>query len=132
MPNWRLHPLGGLPVELWIIIIDYLPRQSLRACLQVCRVWHDIAVRPLFSTVKLCFLGLLPSSFNATSSQHPGDNKEVLRFYDIASDSIQILNHMVNTPSFARAVKRLFVNISKGPLDAEKRMSILSRWKASS
>jgi hypothetical protein len=43
----------GFPAEIWAMIVEDLPPSSQRSCLSVSHLLHDIAIRPLFSMIKL-------------------------------------------------------------------------------
>jgi hypothetical protein len=72
-----------LPAEIWGIIVEHLPRSSQRSCLSVSRSFHDLAMRPIFSTIDLYL--------------HP------------ESHALDILDRVANDREFAMLVKKLAV-----------------------
>ncbi|KIJ65958.1 hypothetical protein HYDPIDRAFT_27170 [Hydnomerulius pinastri MD-312] len=106
-----------LPVELWLLAMRYLPRESLQSCLQVCREWHDVAVTLLFFTTRIYF----GSSWYELHTEHSELGQRELE-ERLAYKSSEILDCVMTTPSFARAIKCLIVCASGDePLVFEKR-----------
>ena len=65
-------------------------------CLSVCQAWHMISIHLLFSTVHIHFG--LPPDFTRNTNE-----------LQLMSQSWDILDHISNNDSFARAVKNIAV-----------------------
>ncbi|KAH9925772.1 uncharacterized protein B0H18DRAFT_1211335 [Fomitopsis serialis] len=50
-----MHLSGQIPPEIWQMVLRYLPQSTTRECLFVSRVFHDLAARSLFSTLRIQF-----------------------------------------------------------------------------
>jgi hypothetical protein len=95
-----------LPVELWHETFRHLQRSEQRAVLGVSRIFHDIAMRFLFSTVKIYFTAWdayteagAPPSFVRTRYE-----SELL-----LNTSWEILDYIVDNSTFAQVVKKVIV-----------------------
>ncbi|KAI6046351.1 hypothetical protein EDC04DRAFT_2630174 [Pisolithus marmoratus] len=105
---------GGIPIELWLMIMKLLPRKSVRSCLQVCRTWHDIALTLLFSTVKLHLLG------SGLAFYHDCARQKQINAMLLSDRTWEILDHIASNSTFARAIKFIIVYASAGSLTFEK------------
>ncbi|KAI6029313.1 hypothetical protein PISMIDRAFT_679883 [Pisolithus microcarpus 441] len=105
---------GGLPLELWLMVMKLLPNRSARSCLQVCRSWHDMALTVLFRTVKLHFLGPGLAFYDDCSTQ-----QKVLSV-PISERSWEILDYIATNSTFGKAIKYIVVYASVAPLAFEK------------
>ena len=99
-----------LPVELWRIILFFLPRSDQRTCLHVCNALHDIALSYLFRRVDI-FLG---SWYNACDpiKLKPHALNTLYVSPDSVSDScrrdhasMDILSRISTDPHFAGLIK---------------------------
>jgi hypothetical protein len=84
------------------IIVELLPLSSQRSCLSVSRLFHDLAMRPIFSVIKL---------------YHDGP------FHVDARGRLKMLDRLANDRKFAMLVRKLVV-FSSGRF-APKHKSIL-------
>ncbi|KAM5534146.1 hypothetical protein V8D89_012166 [Ganoderma adspersum] len=98
-----------LPTELWYRIIHFLPTTDQNACLSVSKMLHDIAVKYVFSHV-IITLGLWRRDDELEdgmdSSPTPYD---LLASRKIARANYALLRHIMQTPGFARHIKKLTV-----------------------
>ncbi|CCM03452.1 uncharacterized protein FIBRA_05585 [Fibroporia radiculosa] len=101
-PMLDISRTSQLPPELWEDIIKYSTPSSLRACLSVSRLFHDLAVRFLFSTIHIQFGALSPHGLSPEEHE-----RRVARNCSIGSD---ILCYIASKPSFAVVVKKIVVH----------------------
>ncbi|KAI6120356.1 hypothetical protein EV401DRAFT_1955980 [Pisolithus croceorrhizus] len=106
---------GGMPMELWLMVMKLLPKKSVRSCLQVCRSWHDMALTVLFSTVKLHFFGPGLSFYDDYVRQ-----QQVLELPGLSDRSWEILDYITTNSTFAQAIKFIIVYASADSLTFEK------------
>ncbi|KAJ6491789.1 hypothetical protein C8R47DRAFT_1319541 [Mycena vitilis] len=106
-----------LPVEMWTEIVHYLPNS--RPMLSVNRLLHDIALRILFSTVKIYFMHGEPGFYML--------NTESERYVEESSHyflhrSWELLHCIITNPVFGDVVKTMSVNaFTDGPAIFEQR-----------
>lgn len=105
---------GGIPVELWLMVMKLLPKKSVRSCLHVCRIWHDIALTLLFSTVKLHFMGPDLAFYGDFSRQ------KQINAMPLTDRTWEILDHIPSNSTFARTIKYIIVYASDYNLCFEK------------
>ncbi|KAJ7503042.1 hypothetical protein B0H11DRAFT_1854265 [Mycena galericulata] len=111
--------MSVLPTEMWADIVQYLPPSRRRDMLRVSRLLHDIALRLVFSTVKIYFMHGDPAFFML--------NTENERYVVETSDytlhrSWEILHCIITKPLFANAIKTLSVHaFTDGPAVFEQR-----------
>ncbi|KAJ7209788.1 hypothetical protein GGX14DRAFT_499322, partial [Mycena pura] len=111
--------MAFLPVELYTEIIHHLPPSRRPVLLSVSRLLHDIAIRFVFSTVKIYFMHGGPGFYML--------NTENERYVTETSDyflrrSWDILFHIITKPSFAQVVRTLSVHaFTDGPAVFEQR-----------
>lgn len=86
-----------LPVETWSYIAGYLPASEQLKLLHVSRLFHDIALRFVFSTVRIHLAG---SDWEMT------DADDIQRLMHRSWD---ILQRIIWDPGFAKVVKTLSV-----------------------
>ena len=101
-----------LPVELWRIILLFLPRSDQRTCLHVCNALHDIALSYLFRRVDV-FLGswytardpikLTPDALDTLYVSPNSVSDSCFRHHD----SMDILSRISTDPHFAGLVKNI-------------------------
>ncbi|KAH9900680.1 hypothetical protein C8Q73DRAFT_636490 [Cubamyces lactineus] len=96
-----------LPVELWHMIVQFLPRDDQRTILFVSKPLHDYALSLLFSRVNIC-LGLWsPEGLVGSSFYEDMDEEEGLeRQHNI---TWEILRRISRDPQFAQLVKVMYV-----------------------
>ncbi|KAJ7270061.1 hypothetical protein B0H12DRAFT_1094270 [Mycena haematopus] len=107
----------ALPVEMWTEIAHYLP--SPRQMLFVSRLLHDIAIRRLFSTVKIYFMHGDPGFFmlNTENERYVRETSDYL-----LNRSWELLSYIATNPAFANAVKTMGVHaFTDGPAVFEHR-----------
>ena len=93
-----------LPVELWRIILQFLHRRDLRSVFATCRSFHDMVLKLLFSTVKFHFTAWDKVQENPLFLYNPEDALLLV------NRTWEILDHIVEEPSFAHVVKRIVVH----------------------
>ncbi|KAF9529719.1 hypothetical protein CPB83DRAFT_852050 [Crepidotus variabilis] len=96
----------ALPPEVWSHVLRESPKSSLVSLLSVCSIFHDIAVRYLFSSIKIYFVGVRRGEV-MLNTNHRHWVEEVAR--KLMIKSWELLNHISEEPSFARVVKSLTV-----------------------
>ncbi|KAJ7772069.1 hypothetical protein DFH07DRAFT_913846 [Mycena maculata] len=109
-----------LPVEMWTDIVQYLPHSRRRDMLRVSRLLHDIAIRLVFSTVKIYFLHGDPVFFmlNTENERYVVETSDYL-----LHRSWEMLHCIITRPLFANVVKTLSVHgFTDGPAVFERRM----------
>ncbi|KAF7351036.1 hypothetical protein MSAN_01665900 [Mycena sanguinolenta] len=107
----------ALPVEMWTEIVYHLP--SSRQMLHVSRLLHDIAIRRLFSTVKIYFMHGEPGFYmlNTENERYVRETSDYL-----LNRSWELLDHISTTPAFANAIKTMSVHaFTDGPAVFERR-----------
>ncbi|KAM5537235.1 hypothetical protein V8D89_009168 [Ganoderma adspersum] len=105
MATQSLH--ASLPTELWYPIISGLPSLDQRTCLSVSKTFHDIASKYVFSHVAIS-LGLWrPFEYEIEYEDLSPEEKVAMKRQ--ANASYEILRHIMDTPDFARKVKKLCV-----------------------
>lgn len=91
-----------LPNETWTQIIGYLPHARQIPLLHVSRNFHDIAIRYIFSTVKIYFMG---QEFREMYiSPALGETIDM-----VMHQSWEILHHITQNYKFACVVKSIAV-----------------------
>ncbi|KAJ7496853.1 hypothetical protein FB451DRAFT_1359376 [Mycena latifolia] len=108
-----------LPVELWADIVQFLPPSKRRDMLCVSRLLHDIALRLVFSTVKIYFMHGEPGFFmlNTENERYVRETSDYL-----LHRSWEILHCIITKPLFASVVKTLSVHaFTDGPAVFEQR-----------
>ncbi|KAJ7188761.1 hypothetical protein C8R46DRAFT_1055704 [Mycena filopes] len=108
---------NALPVEMWTDIVYYLPHP--RDVLRVSRLLHDIAIRRLFSTVKIYFMSgdLGYVMLNTENDRYVRETSDY-----ILNRSWEMLHCILTNPVFANAVKTLSVHgFTDGPAVFEHR-----------
>jgi len=89
-----------LPAETWSAIIEFLPLSQQRPCLFVSRLHHDLAIRFLFSVVKVHFISeSLEETFGCGHNVAPS----------LMARSWEILDYIAHEPNFAKVVKTVVV-----------------------
>jgi hypothetical protein len=98
---------NALPVEIWNKIIEYLPSAHQRDVLLVSRFFHDVAVRLLFSFIRIYFIGgdHAFTMLDTDDAQYTQETMELLMHR-----SWEILNHIAQEPNFARVVRSISVH----------------------
>ncbi|KAI0640854.1 hypothetical protein C8Q79DRAFT_920710 [Trametes meyenii] len=96
-----------IPLELWHLILQSIPRDDQRNCLHVSRTLHSIAQAILFARVTITFgLWRVQGPTTGTDEDDPDDAHELERHETI---SWQILRHITKDPEFAGVIKKLYV-----------------------
>lgn len=111
---------AALPVEMWTDIVQYLPPSRRRDMLRVSRLLHDIALRLVFSTVKIYFMHGDPVFYmlNTENERYVVETSDYL-----LNRSWEILHCIITNPIFANVVKTLSVHaFTDGPAVFEQRM----------
>jgi hypothetical protein len=85
-----------IPTEIWSAIIERLPTSEQKTCLSVSRLHHDLAVRFLFSIIKIYFTRELSGLLEEEETR-------------LMSHSWEILDHITHKRHFANAVKKIVV-----------------------
>jgi hypothetical protein len=95
-------PEPRLPVEVWGMIIEYLPLYDQKSCLFVSRLFHDLAIRPIFSLIKV-YLGW------------PFWNEDVVddEVDWLKRRTLDLLDKLLSDKGFANLVKKLVVYHSR-------------------
>ncbi|KAJ7072184.1 hypothetical protein C8F01DRAFT_233256 [Mycena amicta] len=102
-----------LPIELYTEIVRCLPRAHRTLLLSVSRTLHNVALRFIFSTVKI-YLMHGRHSFTMLNTENERYVVETSAF--CSHRSWEILQHIISTPSFASVVKTLSVHaFTDGP-----------------
>ncbi|CAK5281854.1 unnamed protein product [Mycena citricolor] len=112
-------PMSQLPVEIWDMIIQNVPQHHRPTLLGVSRLFHEIALRSVFSTVKIFLVhgepGLL--MLNTESERYVEDVSDH-RF----NESWDILHCIITNPLFASVVRTMSVHaFTDGPAIFEQR-----------
>jgi len=96
-----------LPVETWSAIVDCLSVNQQRNLLLVNRLLHDVALRTLFSVVKIFFMRGDPGLYmlNTTSERYLEDTSLALMHR-----SWELLHCIITQPNFAKVVRTLCVH----------------------
>lgn len=102
---------SSLPVETWSAIVDRLSFNQQRNLLFVNRLLHDIALRSLFSVVKIYFMRGHPGLYmlNTVSERYLEDTSSVLM-----QRSWELLHCITTQPGFAKIVRTLCVHAFAG------------------
>ena len=101
-----------LAVELWHIIVQFLPREDQKTILFVSKPLHDYALSLLFSRVTICLglwrlYGLVPNPFHQDmDEEEESEQGQLERQHNIAWE---ILRRISRDPQFARIVKVMSV-----------------------
>ncbi|KAJ6589934.1 hypothetical protein DFH09DRAFT_976452 [Mycena vulgaris] len=114
-----MAPMAVLPVEMWTDIVQYLPPSNRLNMLRVSRLLHDIAIRLVFSTVKIYFMHGEPGFFmlNTENERYVRETSDYL-----LHRSWEMLHCIITQPLFANAVKTLSVHaFTDGPAVFEQR-----------
>lgn len=111
-----------LPTELWYRIIHFLPTTDQKTCLSVSRTQHDIAVKYVFSHV-IITLGLWRREDEFEDTEFAPSPLQVHASKEIARANYALLRHIMQTPDFARHVKKLSVRayslFERAPMEYE-------------
>ncbi|KAI0665521.1 hypothetical protein C8Q78DRAFT_1064264 [Trametes maxima] len=96
-----------IPLELWYLILQSIPRDDQRSCLQVSRTLHSVAQGILFARVTITF-GLWRAQGPAMGAEEddPDDANELERQETM---SWQILRHITADAEFAGVIKKIYV-----------------------
>lgn len=100
-----------LPVETWSAVVDCLSVNQQRNLLFVNRLLHDLALRTLFSVVKIYFMRGEPGMYmlNTTSERYLEDTSLLL-----VERSWELLHRITTQPNFAKVVRTLCVHAFSG------------------
>ncbi|KDR75652.1 hypothetical protein GALMADRAFT_1330752 [Galerina marginata CBS 339.88] len=95
-----------LPPEVWDHILGDLPQPQVPKLLEVCSMFHDIALRSLFSSIKIYFIGgtLGMQMLNTTHADWIDETA-----IKLMCKSWEMLNHICQDRRFARVVKSITV-----------------------
>ncbi len=97
---------SALPLEIWSHILKEVPKHNLSPLLGVCSTFHDIAVRYLFSSIKIYFIGGY-RGVNMLNAPEEGWLEEISQ--RLMTKSWEILNHISQDPRFASIVRSITV-----------------------
>ncbi|KAF9486032.1 hypothetical protein BDN70DRAFT_822873 [Pholiota conissans] len=100
-------PYGrSMPPEIWSHVLDNVPRTLLPNLLSVCSQFHDIAIRTIFASIKIYFLGGRRGmeALNTFDTSWTAETATKL-----ICKSWEILNRICQDPQFARVVKSITV-----------------------
>ncbi|KAF7315522.1 hypothetical protein MIND_00067500 [Mycena indigotica] len=113
-----------LPVELYAEIAQSLPAHHLKKLLSVSRLLHDVALRLLFSTVKIYFMHGEHGYYMLNTE----NERYVVETSEFCSNrSWEMLLHIITTPAFARVIKTFSVHaFTDGPQIFEYRTLALA------
>ena len=97
--------------DLWVDIVQQLPRDTARTCLSVSRHFHDLALRVVFARVSLSFeafeLQYYPDVVVLRNSDLIYGRQEVQR-----RRARELLERMANDASLASAIQTLQIHAS--------------------
>ncbi|KAH9912463.1 uncharacterized protein B0H18DRAFT_1053829 [Fomitopsis serialis] len=88
-----------LPLEIWQIVLSQTSPATTRKCLAVSRLFHDLAARIVFSTLRIQF-GCWEASYDLLDEPFEGDR---------GCRSCCVLLHTITDPVFASYVKHLHI-----------------------
>jgi hypothetical protein len=95
--------MSHLPLELWYLVAENTPQNQLKSFLGISRLHRSIALKLLFSSVKVFFGAPEIREIEMTSE----DAEEL---YECSMRTTwEILNAISRDPSFAQAVKKLTI-----------------------
>ena len=100
-----------LPAELWIQIIRELPSHYQRSCLPVSKLFHDISLQCIFTSINVR-LGLARDFYIADEDRWcPQNNQEEAEADAAICRSCELLQHIVRSPwsGLALAVRNVSV-----------------------
>ncbi|CAA7258956.1 unnamed protein product [Cyclocybe aegerita] len=95
-----------LPIEIWSHILRQVPKSNLSQVLEVCSLFHDLAVPILFESIKIYFM----NGQNGLSMLNTDDSlwmEEIA--YKLMRRSWELLNHIAHNLRFASYVKSITV-----------------------
>ncbi|PPQ87473.1 hypothetical protein CVT25_008209 [Psilocybe cyanescens] len=95
-----------LPPEIWNQILGEVPQTHLPKLLDTCSLFHDIAIKSLFSSIKVYFIGG-EMGLQMLNTLHADWTEETAM--KLMCKSWEILNHICQEPRFARIVKSITV-----------------------
>ncbi|KAH9829840.1 uncharacterized protein C8Q71DRAFT_390639 [Rhodofomes roseus] len=98
-PEPESFSCGRLPPEMWQTVLSHLPQSTTPECLFVCRLFHDLAARLLFATVRIEF-GSWKLMCGVDDNTPEGE---------IGRRSSCLLLRIITDPIFASYVKHLYV-----------------------
>ena len=97
---------SNLPPEVWARVLEEVPRPYLPALLAVCSQFHDIAIRRLFASIKIYFMGgKRAQKMLNTNDAYWVDSIAI----DFMRKSWEMLNHIRHDRRFSRVVKSVTV-----------------------
>lgn len=103
-----MFEITALPPELWQLVLDEMSSADKRACLGAFRFFRTLALRSLFSTIRLHF-GCWEYFHQ---SQSDFNNEHYNRIDDENAEiSCGILSRIMRDPSFAALVKTMHIYI---------------------
>ncbi|RDB25117.1 hypothetical protein Hypma_007622 [Hypsizygus marmoreus] len=109
-----------LPTETWTEIASYLPHAYQLPLLWVSRKFHDIALRFLFSAVKVYFVGEQFTTMFDIESEEERDET----ISGLMTKSWEILHCIMHNPEFAGIVKSISVFAFADSLSVFEKMSL--------
>ncbi|KZT64745.1 hypothetical protein DAEQUDRAFT_586077 [Daedalea quercina L-15889] len=107
---------GNIPPEIWQMVLGSLPRHAARECLFVSKLFHDLAARLLFSTLRIRL-----GSWQVRLGYADEPPEE-----DSGHTSCELLLGVITNPVFASYVKYLQILASAGN-DATFELCCLAR-----
>ena len=113
---------SNLPPEVWARVLDEVPQPHLLPLLSVCSQFHDIAIRRLFASIKVYFMGGKRAQ-NMLNHNDPYWVDSVA--IDFMRKSWEMLNHIRQDRRFARAVKSVTVIAFADGLSVFERSKLL-------
>lgn len=96
----------ALPPEIWSHIIGNIPKPSLTPILHVCSLFHAIAIRLLFASIKIYFVGG-NSGANMLNTSYDTWMEDIAK--NLMTKSFELLTRICQEPSFGAIVKNLTV-----------------------
>lgn len=98
--------MSPLPLEIWSHILKEVPKHNLSQLLGVCSAFHDIAIRYLFSSIKIYFIG----GYRGLNMLNAPDDSRIEEItQSLMIKSWEILNHICQDPRFASIVRSITV-----------------------
>lgn len=114
---------SNLPPEVWTRVLEEVPQPHLPALLGVCSQFHDIAIRRLFASIKVYFMGgKRAQKILNTNDAYWVDSISI----DLMRKSWEILNHIRQDRRFARVVKSVTVIAFADGLSIFERSKLLN------
>ncbi|KAM5534151.1 hypothetical protein V8D89_012171 [Ganoderma adspersum] len=102
----------SFPAELWYEVIRQVSRQDQKTCLSVSKAHHDIAIRSLFSHLRITFGAWYPHGRGSATARgihyYPDEQDEAMKRRN-ARIRGEILQHIRRTPHFANIVKKVSI-----------------------